>query len=470
MDLGLTSQGWPSASHAQGGGAGVGPGAGDSHTPSVGAESQPAPSECAAAKPPAASADGAGTPGEKSASPRRRRVPSLYQPESTHAALPSGVTHGAATGDTDGSDASQRTPAESSAAANSPLSTVGQPQPHGALPPDIDALARAAAQVRNSHDALLLALSTLWEAVLLLPSWYFIAEAAPPQGKPAPPEAPSIKKIGTHLDHTAIPLPGGPEPVGVNVAFVERDGHKCLPAYTDEFAAIRSKARGAIASARDARQLGLPSGFATLELRLADVRRLLGSSRTGDLSTVWFNDSACAFGAPIDAVLLFFEVLADHRAGGAVEPLAEALARYPAALAQTVIPERDSVDLALEGALQASAAAPEDSLLRHKAVAQLDSLDAWWFVCNPRDPDAIYVRRCGEKQAVAIFSHERLALSAAEELDLSDGDGSILLLELSVADARKFLAGFRMHEVTTAIFDALTTPLVLAFEALGVGE
>lgn len=278
--------------------------------------------------------------------------------------------------------------------------------------------------------------------------------------------APGSNSQGPKSGHTSTTRPGDPSLIGVNIAFLERDGRKCLPAFTDEFAAIRSRSRSDV----DTASPGPRPGFGTIELRVADIRRLAESLRDNGISTVWFNDGACAFAVPIGVVILFFDVLADHRASGATEPLAAALARYPAALSQTVFAERASADLALERALRTSAAAPNDPLLLHEAVATLDSLDAWWFVCNPRDPDAIYVRRCGERQAVAIFSHERLALSAAEELDLADPDGSILLLELSVADARKFLAGFRMHEVTTVVFDALTTPLVVEFGALGVAD
>ncbi|HMN95210.1 MAG TPA: hypothetical protein PKC43_02485 [Phycisphaerales bacterium] len=112
------------------------------------------------------------------------------------------------------------------------------------------------------------------------------------------------------------------------------------------------------------------------------------------------------------------------------------------------------------GAFDGSAAAAS------KAIAALLRLDCWWFICNPRDPESIYVRRFDGLPAVLAFTDERSALDACGRFGLAGDAGEILLLQLDAGDAVQWLGGFRAHDVEVVLFDPLSTPFGIAIDVL----
>lgn len=110
--------------------------------------------------------------------------------------------------------------------------------------------------------------------------------------------------------------------------------------------------------------------------------------------------------------------------------------------------------------------AAEDT--RRAAMDALFRLPAWWFICNPREPDAVYVRSVKGTRATLAFTSGKRALAAWDRFRLpTDPNGSKLLLSIAPADAPGWLHGFREHGVQHVAFNATRAPLIVPFAMIG---
>jgi len=101
-----------------------------------------------------------------------------------------------------------------------------------------------------------------------------------------------------------------------------------------------------------------------------------------------------------------------------------------------------------------------------QALHALFALKDWWFICNPRDPDAIFVRRIEGRSVLMIFTGQRRAIAATEHLGVTSDEGTILLLQLAVEDSIEWLGAFVTEGVDQVAFDGIEGGLRLSIDAL----
>jgi len=314
-----------------------------------------------------------------------------------------------------------------------------QSGPFGSRAVDFGSLVRAVATTSTGDDASALeaARRELWRTVFTMPGWLLIA---------------------TDLD-------------GVIRPHVRHDGDRGqVLAFTDEFAALRYQAEHG---------LTFRAGFATLQVAIDIALDVLAELAAGGATELRFNDGGESFGAPINMLRRI------RRCVGAIPESQERSDSAPdrtiagdegegegddAALSSTIVEVSGTSHLI--GPLLTHAA--RDRSVLPQALDALFTLPDWWFLCNPKQPDAFHVRRFAipenggkvQRQAVVAFTAHRLALEATEAYKLTDSDGSIVLMQMPVRDVVQWVQSFLDHDVDTVMLDPLTTPLALRIESL----
>lgn len=260
-------------------------------------------------------------------------------------------------------------------------------------------------------------MAALWRETFGLEAWFFLADTT---------------SIG----------------VGVRPRVIERDGRRSVLVFTDELAALHVATRAVVS-----KQDEVKADFATLEVPHDRVIDLCEALAAEGLFSAIFNDGPAQFEAPLTALAALAAAAGDSRSscdgrifdacvlGGGPsggEDVGSLLAR------------------AMDGPCEA----------RDRAIKALLRLDSWWFICNPREPESVYVRRFDGVPAVLAFTDERHALDACQQFGVAGDAGELLLLQLAGEDAVEWLNGFRAHAVDRVVFDALTTPLHVEIDTM----
>ncbi|MFO0874262.1 MAG: hypothetical protein U0575_09860 [Phycisphaerales bacterium] len=285
---------------------------------------------------------------------------------------------------------------------------------------DFGRLARAVRDRRSLES-----LETLWREVFALESWFFIARGTDPN------DASNV------LPHV-----------------IERDGRSCVLLFTDEFGALQHQARHGPHFApgdHDAGAIGRrpSSGYATLEVRVDAALDVLRHLHRAGANSAIFNFGPAAFESPIDRLIEAHRHVLEGDAADALE-------------ATTILPcPPGFVDLD-----ELLARADADPSAHEAALAALLGLEAWWFICNPKEPDAVFIRRMEDGPVVLAFTDERRAIAATDRFGLVGRDGAILLLEMPVGEAIQWTQRFLEHGAKRIVFNDLTTPVQVAITDL----
>lgn len=175
---------------------------------------------------------------------------------------------------------------------------------------------------------------------------------------------------------------------------------------------------------------------AGMELELGVAGAMMERLAKGGVFSATFDIDDEAFEVPLGVLLPLHPRLEGDRSG-----LAEATQLHG--------PPAGRIDFALlfEKALRQPAS-------RSAALESLLGLKDWWFICNPRQPDAIFVRRVGGSSTLMVFTDQRRAIAATRRLGVVDAEGTILLLQLAVSDAIEWLSAFVAEGVEQMAFDA----------------
>jgi hypothetical protein len=277
------------------------------------------------------------------------------------------------------------------------------------------------------------ALEHLWRRVLGLRTWFYLAQ-----------------RTGT--------------PKQTSLKTIEHDGRRSVLIFTDELGAVQHQFAqrtagdlldGAVGKASECGTGGLGAwcdpdaiNLAT-ELPHAQAAPLLERAAAAGAHSALFDVDDEAFEVPLDALLPLQPRISLAR----VEDLAAiTLLRGPPAA-------RADFPRLLAGAADSEAGAD-------RALKALFALKDWWFICNPRDPDAIFVRRIEGRSVLMIFTGQRPAIAATQRFGVTSTDGTILLLQLALEDSVKWLSSFAAEGVQEVCFDGVEGGLRLSIEGL----